>query len=128
MNFIVACIQMVDNNLHGRFRPWRKEDDDKEVKQETARQKKLRDQRLEKMRYIDEELRKENERIQMFLKAKQEHMDRKAGIKRKWSNYLKVYDSQTLGIESIVNKFQRSYSCVEVCVETIGMVYHVFKV
>ncbi|XP_037721219.1 uncharacterized protein LOC119554403 isoform X1 [Drosophila subpulchrella] len=81
MNFIVACVQMVDNNLHGRFRPWRKEDDDKEVKQETARQKKLRDQRLEKMRYIDEELRKENERIQMFLKAKQEHMDRKAGIK-----------------------------------------------
>jgi len=83
MNFIVACVQMVDNNLHGRFRPWRKEDDDKEVKQETARQKRLREQRLEKMRYIDEELQKEKERIQMFLKAKQEHMDRKAGIKRK---------------------------------------------
>ncbi|KAH8286606.1 hypothetical protein KR054_012191 [Drosophila jambulina] len=83
MNFIIACIVMVDNNLHGRFRPAAKEDDDNEVKQERARQKKLRDQRLEKMRYIDDELRKENERIQAFLKAKQEHWDRKTGKKPK---------------------------------------------
>ncbi|KAH8257039.1 hypothetical protein KR038_001742 [Drosophila bunnanda] len=83
MNFIVACIAMVDNNIHGRFRPAAKADDDNEVKQETARQKKLREQRLEKMRYIDEELRKENERIQAFLKAKQEHWDRKSGKKSK---------------------------------------------
>lgn len=83
MNFIVASIQMVDNNIHGRFRPYGKAEDDKDVKLETARQKKIKDARLEKMRYIDEELKKENERIQMFLKAKQEHLDRKAGKKPK---------------------------------------------
>ncbi|KAH8286539.1 hypothetical protein KR054_011154 [Drosophila jambulina] len=83
MNFIIACIVMVDNNLQGRFRHAAKVDDDNEVKQERARQKKLRDQRLEKMRYIDDELRKENERIQAFLKAKQEHWDRKTGKKPK---------------------------------------------
>ncbi|KAH8343459.1 hypothetical protein KR059_011141 [Drosophila kikkawai] len=83
MNFIVACIVMVDNNIKQRFRYWNKADDDQEVKLEKARQKKLNDQRLEKMRYIDEELKKENERIQAFLKAKQEHLDRKAGKKPK---------------------------------------------
>ncbi|KAH8365777.1 hypothetical protein KR093_004368 [Drosophila rubida] len=79
MNYIVAAIKIVDNNLKGRFRPWSKADDDAEYNAEAARKKKLREQRLEKMRYIDEELKKENKRIQDFLEAKKSHEDRKRG-------------------------------------------------
>ncbi|SPP85315.1 uncharacterized protein LOC117586863 [Drosophila guanche] len=77
MNFIVAGIKVVDNHLEGRFRRWPKADEDAEYKQLSARQKRLRDARLEKMRFIDEELKRENDRIQKFLRAKQQHQDRK---------------------------------------------------
>ncbi|XP_068143174.1 LOW QUALITY PROTEIN: uncharacterized protein [Drosophila tropicalis] len=83
MNFIVAAIKVVDNNTQGRFRHWGKDLEDAEYDQEASRKKRLKEQRLEKMRYIDEELKKENRRIQMFLEAKQAREDRKKGKKDK---------------------------------------------
>ncbi|XP_017843241.1 uncharacterized protein LOC108600282 [Drosophila busckii] len=83
MNYIVASVQIVDNNLDGRFRRWGKDDEDNEFKAESAYKKKLREKQLEKMQFIDAELNKENKRIQAFLKAKKEHEDRKKGKKAK---------------------------------------------
>ncbi|EDV96984.1 uncharacterized protein LOC6558054 [Drosophila grimshawi] len=77
MNYIVAAIKIVDNNIEGRFRRWPKTDEDNEYNAEKARKERLRKQRLEKLRYIDEELKKENKRTQDFLAAKQKHEDSK---------------------------------------------------
>lgn len=87
MNYIVAAIKIVDNNIDGRFRRWAKMDEDAEFNAEAARKKKLREQRLEKMRYIDEELKKENKRIQDFFEAKKSHEDRKKR-KRKFTLHI----------------------------------------
>lgn len=89
MNYIVAAIKIVDNNIKGHFRRWNKADEDAEYNAELARKNKMQEQRLEKMRVIDEELRKENKRIQDYLTAKQAHEDRKKGKKRKWPSYLR---------------------------------------
>lgn len=83
MNYIVAAIKIVDNNIKGHFRRWAKSDEDAEFNAESARKNRIREQRLEKMRVIDEELRKENKRIQDYMAAKQAHEDRKKGKKRK---------------------------------------------
>lgn len=77
MNYIVAAIKIQDNNLKGRFRRWQKSDEDAEYDQEVKAKEKLRQQQLQKLRYIDKELKRENARIQKFLRAKQCHEDRK---------------------------------------------------
>ncbi|XP_030372643.1 uncharacterized protein LOC115622739 isoform X2 [Scaptodrosophila lebanonensis] len=79
MNFIIATLKVLDTTNTGRFRHWTQADEDAEYNQEMARRKRIREQRLEKMRFIDEELKKENKRIETFLLAKQQRLDRKAG-------------------------------------------------
>ncbi|EDW18568.1 uncharacterized protein LOC6582389 [Drosophila mojavensis] len=86
MNYIVAAIKIVDNNIKGHFRRWNKADEDAEYNAELARKNKMQEQRLEKMRVIDEELRKENKRIQDYLTAKQAHEDRKKGKKPEYKD------------------------------------------
>lgn len=80
MNYIVAAIKIVDNNISGRFRRWQKSDEDAEFKAESKAKEKVREERLQKMRYIDEQLKQENARIQKFLDAKKAHEDRKKGV------------------------------------------------
>lgn len=77
MNYIVAAIKIQDNNIKGRFRRWQKSDEDAEYAQEFQAQEKLRKQQMEKLRYIDKQLKLENARIQKFLRAKQCHEDHK---------------------------------------------------
>ncbi|XP_050333764.1 uncharacterized protein LOC126761518 [Bactrocera neohumeralis] len=107
-NYVAVAIRVLDmtNVPPERYRQWPPEVEESVYAAESDRKQKLDRLRMDKIRFLDRELRKENERIQRFLEEKEEKIAARAQKRTKGKGKKKVNMSRSAEPTDLEEEFE----------------------